>query len=60
MDDAVNVRPAVFDDTTWFSPFTETMVVAKLPRATTPAHHRFEGVPSPSDDPALMTAYAAT
>ena len=27
MDDVVNVCPVLFDDTTWFSPFIETMVV---------------------------------
>ena len=60
MDDMVNVRPVLFDDTTWFSPFIETMVVEKLPWATTPAHHRFDGFPPAADYPALMAAYAAT
>ena len=42
-DDRVNLRPTMLDDASWCSPFVETMTREKLPWATTPAVHSFEG-----------------
>lgn len=45
MDWFVNVRPTLLDDASWFEPFIETGMADKLPWATTPAVHGFEGFP---------------
>lgn len=44
-DAFVNVRPTMFDDSGWYSPFIETYTSEKLPWATTPAVHSFERFP---------------
>lgn len=54
----LNLRPSVLDDHAWFTPFVETMTREKLPWATTPARHRYEGFPAMDDLPALFAAYA--
>jgi len=46
MDWFVNLRATMLDDPSWFVPFVETMTSEKLPWATTPAVHSFEGFPS--------------
>lgn len=43
----VNVRPTMFSDCHWFTPFIETYTSEKLPWATTPAVHSFEKFPPP-------------
>jgi hypothetical protein len=59
IDDFVNVRPTLLSEPASFTPFMETMTAEKLPWASTPAKHRFEGFPSMEDLPKLMAAYAA-
>lgn len=58
VDAFLNLRPSVLDDHAWFVPFMETMTREKLPWATTPAPHKFEGFPGMDELPALMAAYA--
>ena len=60
IDQFINVRPTLFADRTWFTPFIETMTAEKLPWAETPARHRFEGFPPVDQFQALMADYAAT
>jgi len=55
----VNVRPTMFDDHAWFSPFLETFTKAKLPWAVTPAVHSFEEFPPMEAYEALMKEFAA-
>ncbi len=45
VDQFLNVRPTLFEDISWFSPFIETMTREKLPWVETPAVHSFEGFP---------------
>lgn len=59
IDDFLNVRPTMFDDTAWFVPFVETMTSARLHWVTTPARHSFETWPPVEDYAALMAEYAA-
>ncbi len=59
VDAFVNVRPTMFDDTSWFTPFIETMTSTKLPWAMTPARHSFDTWPPMEDYEALMAEYAA-
>jgi hypothetical protein len=58
MEGFVNVRPSLFEDRAWFSPFIETMCRDKLPWAETPARHRFEEFPPMEDFGALMREFA--
>lgn len=58
-DDFVNLRATLFEDTSWFSPFIETMTKEKLAWATTPAPHSFEAFPSMDEFQALMAAFAS-
>jgi hypothetical protein len=58
VDAFVNVRPSLFDDTSWFTPFIETMTRDKLAWATTPARHSFEEFPPMEDLPRLMAAFS--
>jgi len=45
MDWFVNLRPTMLDDARWFRPFIETFTSEKLPWASTPAVHSYEGFP---------------
>lgn len=57
-DTIVIVRPTMLDDASWFWPFIETCIEEKLPWATTPAVHAFEGFPDPADHGRLMKEFA--
>lgn len=58
MDFFVNVRPTLFDDTSWFRPFMETYTSTKLPFAETGAVESFEKFPDMNQYEGLMKAYA--
>ena len=58
MDDIVNVRPTMFDDTEWCVPFIETMTAEKHAWASTPAKYSFEGFPPREEFPRLMHEFA--
>jgi hypothetical protein len=55
----VNVRPTMFDDHGWFSPFIETFTKTKLPWAVTGAAHSFEEFPRMEVYEGLMREFAA-
>ncbi|OCW55836.1 GFA family protein [Hoeflea olei] len=55
----VNVRPTLLEDSSWFTPFIETVTAEKLPWATTPARHSYEGFPAMEELPKLMAEYEA-
>ncbi|MDB4941307.1 MAG: aldehyde-activating protein [Labilithrix sp.] len=55
----VNVRPTMFDDRTWFSPFIETFTKTKLPWAVTGAQHSFDELPPLEAYASLIDAFAA-
>lgn len=59
IDFFVNVRPTMFEDTAWYSPFLETYTSEKLPWAETPAVHSYETFPPMEDYQGLLGAYAA-
>jgi hypothetical protein len=59
VDAFLNVRPTLFADRAWFSPFIETMTKEKLPWAQTPARHSFEEFPLMDELPGLMAEFAA-
>jgi hypothetical protein len=54
----VNVRPTLFDDTSWFRPFLETYTSTKLPFAETGAVKSFEKFPDPRQYQGLVKEYA--
>lgn len=56
--DHVNLRPTMLEDCSWFVPFIETMTRDRLPWATTPAKHSFEGFPAMEQFGPLMAEYA--
>jgi hypothetical protein len=56
--DFVNVRPTMFDDTSWFRPYMETYASTKLPFAETGAVKSFETFPTMEDIGGLMKGYA--
>jgi hypothetical protein len=58
VDQFVNVRPTMFDDTAWFVPFIETYTSEKLLWAATPARHSFDKFPVISDYAGLIADYA--
>lgn len=58
IDDFVNVRPTLCDDTSWCAPFIDTMTAEKLPWAQTPAQYHFAGFPPPDQYGPLMAAFA--
>ncbi|WP_417470439.1 GFA family protein [Maricaulis sp.] len=60
VDAFINVRPTLFEDTSWFTPFIETMTQEKLAWATTPARHSFTGFPPMDALPALIAEFAET
>jgi hypothetical protein len=45
LDEFVNVRATMFDNTRGFTPFIETYASEALPWAKTPALHSFEKLP---------------
>lgn len=53
----VNVRPTMFDDHSWFSPFVESFTKVKLPWAVTGAAHSYEEFPPMEDYERLMKAF---
>lgn len=55
----VNVRPTMFDDHSWFSPFIETFTSERLPWARTPAVHRFPRFPPDEAYEGLARQFAA-
>jgi len=57
--DFVNVRPTMLEDSSWFTPFIETMTKEKLSWAVTPAKYKYEGFPPVADYGKLMGEYAA-
>jgi hypothetical protein len=59
VDDFVNLRATLLDDASWFVPFIETCTKDKLPWATLPVRHSYEGFPPPADYAGLMAEYAA-
>jgi len=59
MDWFVNVRPTLFDDTTWFRPFMETYTSTKLPFAETGAVRSFDTFPDVGQYEGLVKEYAA-
>ena len=58
IDDFVNVRPTMLVDTSWFSPFIETMTKEKLSWATTPAIHSYSEFPPMTEYQSLMAEFA--
>lgn len=58
VDAFMNIRPTMFDDTTWFTPFIETMTRDRLPWATTPARYSYEEFPAMEDLQPLMAEFA--
>ncbi|WP_062114801.1 GFA family protein [Aureimonas sp. AU40] len=59
MDDLVNLRPTLMDDTTWYAPFMETYNSEKLVFAETGARMSFDTFPDESEFPHILQAYAA-
>ena len=57
-DHIVNVRPTMFDDASWFSPFVETFTSTRLPWARTDAVHAFDEFPPLDRYAALMEEFA--
>ncbi|KQZ87159.1 aldehyde-activating protein [Mesorhizobium sp. Root157] len=56
--DFVNVRPTMFDDTSWFRPYMETYASTRLPFAETGAVRSFETFPTMEDIEGLVRGYA--
>ena len=59
MEFFVSIRPTMLDDPAWSVPFIETWTSEKLPWATTPAVHSYEGFPPAEDYDRLIAEYAA-
>lgn len=59
MPEIVNVRPTMFDDASWFSPFIETYTSTKLPWAVTGATKSFAEFPPMEAYAALMAEFAS-
>lgn len=58
LDDFVNVRSTLLEDSKRFVPFIETYVDEKLPWASTGAKHSFDKFPPQESYPALLMEYA--
>lgn len=58
MDDFVNVRSAMLEDSRDYKPFIETYTDEKLEWATTGAKHNFSKFPPQEKFPELLQAYA--
>lgn len=54
----VNVRATMLDEAGWFVPFVETYTRERLPWATTPAVHSYEGIPRMEEYQMLTAEYA--
>ncbi len=59
MDDFVNVRATMLDDSRASAPFIETYTRERLPWARTPAAHSFETLPPMERYPELVAEFAA-
>lgn len=59
VDAFVNVRPTLFDDPVWSTPFIDTMTAEKLSWVKTPARHSYEGFPPLEDYRQLLKEFAA-
>lgn len=59
LEDFVNVRPSMFEDVSWFSPYIETFTSARLSFAQTGAVHSYPGFPPPEAFVDLMAGFAA-
>lgn len=57
IDAIVNVRPTMFDDTSWFSPFIETVTDEKLDWVHLPTRYSYAGFPPQEDFEALMAEF---
>ncbi len=55
----VLLRATMLDEPGWFTPFIESWTSEKLPWATTPARHSFEGFPALEDYEGLTKDFAA-
>ncbi len=58
LDFLVNVRATMLDDHHWVVPYVETWTAEKLPWATTPAVHSFDGLPELEAYEPLVEAFA--
>ncbi len=58
IDQFVNVRPTMLDDSTWFKPFIETYTSEKLPWVTTPTKYSFDQFPPFDAYDKLISEYA--
>ena len=58
MDQFVNVRATMLDDTSWYTPYIETFTREKLPWAATGAVQSFESFPPYESYAGLIEAYA--
>ncbi|MFT6088701.1 GFA family protein [Sulfitobacter sp.] len=58
VDARVNVRATLCHDSSWFTPFVETMTKDKLPWAATPAIHSYDAFPSPEEFKRLVAEFA--
>ena len=58
VNDRVNLRATLCDDSSWFKPFVETMTKEKLPWAVTPARHSYVAFPSPREFKGLLEDFA--
>jgi hypothetical protein len=59
MDDFVNIRSTMLEDSRRYKPFIETYVDEKLEWATTGAKHRFNKFPPQEQFPKLLQEYAS-
>ncbi|MFO0615826.1 MAG: GFA family protein [Polyangiaceae bacterium] len=59
MDEFVNVRTPMLDDTSGLEPFVETYMREKLPWITPTASRTYETFPEMEAYPSLLAAYAA-
>jgi len=60
LDNLVNFRATLLDDTSWYSPYIELCTREKLPWATTSAVHSYEAFPPYEVFMSLVKEYAAT
>ena len=58
VDERMNVRVTLCEDSSWFTPFIETMTKDKLPWAVTPAIHSYDAFPSSAEIKELLVKYA--
>jgi hypothetical protein len=59
MEDLLNLRATMLDDTSWFAPFFETYTSEKLVFAETGAAMSFDRFPDAGEFPHILGAYAA-